>query len=77
MTAITWACLVFLAGVALVTWANSHRPPPPHRTVDQVLDDVATYRANQRMKEAVESLRTCQAIWGLPTIPSQRKETEQ
>ncbi|MET9956674.1 hypothetical protein ABZ135_34720 [Streptomyces sp. NPDC006339] len=75
MTAVTWVCLVFLAGVALVTWASSHGGLV--RTPAQVEADVAHYRAQRRMQEAVDSLRTCQAIWDATTDTSHRKETDQ
>lgn len=46
-------------------------------TVDQVMDDLDRWRADRKDREARESLATCEAIWQLPTIPQQRKETGQ
>ena len=46
--------------------AYQHR----QRTANQVMDDRARWRATR-------DLKTCQAIWQLPTIPQQRKETGQ
>jgi hypothetical protein len=47
------------------------------RTVDQVMDDLRRWRADRRMREAREDITTCNAIYALPTIPHQRKETGQ
>ncbi|MEU7032682.1 hypothetical protein ABZ958_03225 [Streptomyces sp. NPDC046237] len=48
------------------------------RTVDQVMDDLATWRADRKTREAIESLALCEALYALPThIPQQRKETGQ
>ena len=46
--------------------AYQHR----QRTANEVMDDCARWRATR-------DLKTCQAIWQLPTIPQQRKETGQ
>lgn len=48
-----------------------------HRTADQIRADVARWRADQLMREAVESTTTCQAIWQLPTYHPTRKENGQ
>ncbi|MFG2328298.1 hypothetical protein ACGFMM_01595 [Streptomyces sp. NPDC048604] len=47
------------------------------RTADQVMDDARRWRANRRKHEAREDHATCEAIYALPTIPRQRKETGQ
>lgn len=47
------------------------------RIGDQVMDDLDRWRADRKAREARESLATCNAIWQLPTIPQQRKETGQ
>ncbi|HEY9369097.1 hypothetical protein [Streptomyces sp.] len=46
--------------------AYQHR----QRTADQVMDDARAWRA-------ARDLETCKAIYALPTIPQQRKETGQ
>ncbi|GAA2803481.1 hypothetical protein [Streptomyces showdoensis] len=76
MSVFNWACVIFLAGAGLIAWAIDHKPPT-YRTPDQVEADVAAHRAQRRMQEAIDSLRTCREIYDLPTIPSQRKETGQ
>lgn len=45
------------------------------RTAEQVMADVARWRADRRMREAREDRTTCEALWNLPTVPQQRKET--
>ena len=76
MIVISLACTVLLVGVWLVLWAADHRPPS-YRTPGEVEADVAAYRAQRRMRESVDSLRTCREIYNLPTLPNPRKETGQ
>ncbi|MFC8272334.1 hypothetical protein ACFUJR_07280 [Streptomyces sp. NPDC057271] len=47
------------------------------RTVDQVMDDLATWRADKRMRDARQDRAICEALYALPTVPQQRKETGQ
>ncbi|MFD3333569.1 hypothetical protein ACFWV1_13120 [Streptomyces sp. NPDC058700] len=48
-----------------------------HRTAEQIEADVRQWRADRRMREALESTATCQAIWQLPAYEPARKENGQ
>lgn len=48
-----------------------------HRTADQIRADVRQWRADQLMREALESTAICQAIWQLPAYEATRKENGQ
>ncbi|MFI8962102.1 hypothetical protein ACIGO8_08295 [Streptomyces sp. NPDC053493] len=75
MTAVIVASCVVIAIAAISCWLRDQQPAP-YRSRDQVLDDVARYRAQRRMQEAIDSLRTCREIYNLPAA-SPRKETGQ
>ncbi|MFD3535347.1 hypothetical protein [Streptomyces sp. NPDC058664] len=48
-----------------------------HRTAEQIRADVARWRADQLMREAVESLELCQTLYALPARQPTRKENGQ
>jgi len=48
-----------------------------YRASVQILADLDDWRATRRMREAVESLDLCQALWALPARQPTRKETGQ
>ena len=76
MGAISAACAVVLAAAWIAIWIRDNRPAP-HRTREQVLDDVARHRADRRTQQAIADRETCEAIWNLTVIPQPRKETGQ
>lgn len=43
----------------------------------RILADLDDWRATRRMREAVESLELCNALWALPARQPDRKETGQ
>lgn len=46
------------------------------RAEEQVMADLATWRADKRMRDTREDPAKCEAFWALPVhIPQQRKET--
>ncbi|MFJ6348612.1 hypothetical protein ACIQKB_03945 [Streptomyces sp. NPDC092046] len=72
---ISAACTILLAGIGLVLWAS--RDNHLVRTPAQVRADVARHRADRLTRQTLEDTATCEAIWQLTEIPSQRKETGQ
>ncbi|MBX9425480.1 hypothetical protein [Streptomyces lateritius] len=48
-----------------------------HRTAEQIDADVRRWRADRRMREALEATAICQAIWQLPDYQPARKENGQ
>ncbi|WP_327160495.1 hypothetical protein [Streptomyces zaomyceticus] len=54
-----------------------HRPWLRHYAAEQILADLARWRADWLVRQTLNDRHTCQALWQLPAHQPARKETEQ